>query len=116
MQFLIKWWMQQLPMSQKVQKTVEAPRMWYMNTIVDMLQMEAHQVPFPERVEGGERRSGCTNQDWCSRYVSKSVLRRSKVNEILATILHDSTVLETNVEESKAKIVSDTDQAVYALK
>ena len=29
-------------------------------------------------------------------------MRRSKVNEILATIRHDSTVLETNVEESKA--------------
>ena len=40
---------------------------------------------------------------------------RRKVNEILATIRHDSTVLETNVGESKAKIVSDTDQAVYAL-
>ena len=43
-------------------------------------------------------------------------VRRSKVNEILVTIRHDRTVLETNVEESKAKIVSDTDQAVYALK
>ena len=43
-------------------------------------------------------------------------MRRSKVNEILATIRHDSTVQETNVEESMAKIVSDTDQAVYALK
>ena len=42
--------------------------------------------------------------------------RHSKVNEILGTIRHDSTVLETNVEESKAKIVSDTDQAVFALK
>ena len=31
-------------MSQKVQKTVEAPRMWYMNTIVDMLEMK-RQVP-----------------------------------------------------------------------
>ena len=39
-QFLIKWWMQQVPISQKVQKTVEAPRMWYMNTIVDMLEMK----------------------------------------------------------------------------
>ena len=37
------------------------------------------------------------------------------MNEILATIRHDSAVLETNVEESKAKIVGDTDQAVYAL-
>ena len=79
MQFFIKWWMQQVPKSQKVQKTVEAPRMWYMNTIVDMLEMkrhvpttqtnrskktmEAHQVPFLERVEGGERRSGCNDQD-----------------------------------------------------
>ena len=44
MQFLIKWWMQQVPMSQKVQKTVQAPRMWHMNTIVDMLDMK-RQVP-----------------------------------------------------------------------
>ena len=42
MQFFIKWWMQQVPKSQKVQKTVEAPRMWYMNTIVDMLEMKRH--------------------------------------------------------------------------
>ena len=35
--------------------------------------------------------------------------------EILATTRHDNTVLETNVEEPKAKIVGDTDQAVYAL-
>ena len=58
----------------------EAPRMWYMNTIVDMLMemqhqvrhhtdkqtqktLEAHHVPFPGRVEGGERRFGCTDQD-----------------------------------------------------
>ena len=27
-------------MSQKVQKTVKAPRKWYMNTIVDMLEMK----------------------------------------------------------------------------
>ena len=38
---------------------------------------------------------------------------RSKVNEIEATIGHDSTVLEMSLEESK---VSDTDQSVYALK
>ena len=31
-------------MSHKVQKTVEAPRMWHMNTIVDMLEMQ-RQVP-----------------------------------------------------------------------
>ena len=62
-QFLIKW-MQQVPMSQRLQKTVEATRMWYMNTIVDMLEMQ-RQVP--ERVEGGERRSGCTDQD-CLRF------------------------------------------------
>ena len=37
-------------------------------------------------------------------------VRRGKVNEILATIRHDSTVLGLNVEESKAKIVGDTDQ------
>ena len=33
--------------------------------------------------------------------------RRIKENQILATIQRDSTVLETNVEESMAKIVSD---------
>ena len=41
--------------------------------------------------------------------------RRRKVDEILAKIRHDSTLLETNVEESNAKIVSDIDQAVCAL-
>merc|ERR1712118_610932 len=41
--------------------------------------------------------------------------RRRKVDEILATIRHDITAVETNLEESKAKIVSDTDQAVNAL-
>jgi len=41
--------------------------------------------------------------------------RRRKVDEILATILHDITAVETNLEESKAKITSDTDQAVNAL-
>ena len=66
-------------MTRMVQQTVEAPRMWYMNTIVDMLEMktpgshhtdkqtqktvEVHQVPFPERVEGGEQRCGCPDQD-----------------------------------------------------
>merc|ERR1712014_238398 len=37
------------------------------------------------------------------------------VDEILATIRHDITAVETNLEESKAKITSDTDQAVNAL-
>ena len=37
------------------------------------------------------------------------------MNEILATIRHDSTVLETNFKGSKAKVASDTDQAVCAL-
>merc|ERR1711977_542191 len=37
------------------------------------------------------------------------------VDEILATIRHDITAVETNLEESKAKIVSDTDQGVNAL-
>merc|ERR1719160_1535193 len=41
--------------------------------------------------------------------------RRRKVDEILATIRHDITAVEANLEESKAKIVSDTDQAVNAL-
>ena len=35
-------------------------------------------------------------------------------DEVLTTIRHDSTVLETNLEESNAKIASDTDQAAYA--
>ena len=37
-----------------------------------------------------------------------------KFAEVLTTIRHDITVLETNLEESKAKIKSDTDQAVHA--
>ena len=76
-QFLIKWWMQQAPMSQKVHKTVEAPRMWYMNTIVDMLEMK-REVPTTQTnrrrtrwkrtvFHSGERRSGCTDQD-CLRH------------------------------------------------
>ena len=40
--------------------------------------------------------------------------RQRKVDEVLATIRHDITVLETNLEESKAKITSDTDPAVHA--
>ena len=40
-QFLIKWWMQQVPNEvRRCNKTIEAPRMWYMNTIVDMLEMK----------------------------------------------------------------------------
>ena len=41
--------------------------------------------------------------------------RRRKVDDILATIRHESTALETNLEESKVKIVSDTDQVVNSL-
>ncbi|CAK9019453.1 Pyrimidine-specific ribonucleoside hydrolase RihB [Durusdinium trenchii] len=41
--------------------------------------------------------------------------RRRKVDEILATVRHDITAVETNLEKSKAKITSDTDQAVNAL-
>ena len=41
--------------------------------------------------------------------------RRRKVDEILATIRQNITAVETNLEESKAKIVSYTDQAVNAL-
>merc|ERR1740129_2383029 len=41
--------------------------------------------------------------------------RRRKVDEILTTIRLDITAVETNLEESKAKITSDTDQAVNAL-
>merc|ERR1712025_841224 len=37
-------------------------------------------------------------------------VRRRKVDEILATIRHDITAVETNLEESKAKITCDTDQ------
>ena len=32
-------------MSQKVQKTVEAPRMMFMNTIVDMLETKRTSIP-----------------------------------------------------------------------
>ena len=45
MPFLIQWWMQQVPVSQKVHKTVEAPQMQYMSTIVDMLVEMQRQVP-----------------------------------------------------------------------
>jgi chromosome segregation ATPase len=41
--------------------------------------------------------------------------RRRKVDEIMATIRHDISAVETNLEDSKAKIVTDTDQAVNAL-
>ncbi|CAJ1409346.1 unnamed protein product [Effrenium voratum] len=41
--------------------------------------------------------------------------RRRKVDEILATIRHDITSVETNLEESKAKLASDTDHAINAL-
>ena len=40
--------------------------------------------------------------------------RRRKVYEILATIRHDIVAVETDPEESKAKIVSDADQAANA--
>ena len=135
MQSLIKWWMQQVPMSQKAQKTAEAPRMWYMNTIVDMLVVMQRQVPTTQtnrRRKGWKRTRFHSLNEWkeatddldapirtvCDMVSSLCLevdVRRSKVDEILATIRRDSTVLETNVEESKAKTVSDTDQAVYAL-
>ena len=54
--------------------------------------------------------------DKMSSLCLKVDVRRSRVNEILTTIRHDSTILETNVEESKAKMVSVPDQTVYALK
>ena len=37
--------------------------------------------------------------------------RRRKVDEILSTMRHDMTALETNLEESKAKLALDTDHA-----
>ena len=40
--------------------------------------------------------------------------RRNKLDEILATVRHEITVSETNVKESKAKIVIDTDHTVNA--
>ena len=40
--------------------------------------------------------------------------RQLEVDEVLTAIRHDITVLETNLEESNAKIASDTDQTVYA--
>ena len=42
--------------------------------------------------------------------------RRRKVDESLATVRHNITAVETNLEKSKAKITSDADQAVNALK
>jgi hypothetical protein len=41
--------------------------------------------------------------------------RRRKVDEILVTIRHDITAVEMNLEDYKAKVTSDTDQAVNAL-
>eukprot|EP00931_Biecheleriopsis_adriatica_P040455 TRINITY_DN2318_c0_g2_i1.p1 TRINITY_DN2318_c0_g2~~TRINITY_DN2318_c0_g2_i1.p1 ORF type:complete len:669 (-),score=189.78 TRINITY_DN2318_c0_g2_i1:39-2045(-) len=41
--------------------------------------------------------------------------RRRKVDEVLMTIRHDITAVETNLEESKAKMMNDTDLAVNAL-
>ena len=38
-----------------------------------------------------------------------------RVSEIVETIQHDIRTLETNDEESNAKIVSDTDQVVSGL-
>ena len=40
---------------------------------------------------------------------------RRKVSEIVETIQHDRRALETNVGESNAKVVSDTDQVVSGL-
>ena len=40
---------------------------------------------------------------------------RRKVSEIVETIQHDRRALETNDEESNAKIVRDTDQVVSGL-
>ena len=92
--------------------------MWYVNTIVDMLEMKPH--PTTQTNRGRKRwkrtrfhslnewKEANDDLDAPIRMMSRSDARRSKVNEILATIRHDSTVLETNVEESKAKIVSCT--------
>jgi len=41
--------------------------------------------------------------------------RRRKVDEVLMTIRHDLTAIETNLEESKAKLTSDVDQVVNSL-
>lgn len=41
--------------------------------------------------------------------------RRRKVDEILATVRHDITAVETNLEESKSKLAMDTDHAINAL-
>lgn len=41
--------------------------------------------------------------------------RRRKVDEILSTMRHDITSVETNLEESKAKLAMDTDHAINAL-
>ena len=123
-------------MSQKMQMTVDAPRMWYINTIVDMLVEMKRLVLTTEtnrRRKWWKRTRFHSLNDWKEanddldapiRTVCDMVwplclgvvARRSKVNEILATIRHDSTFLETYVEEFKAEIVSDIDQAVYALK
>ena len=109
--------------------------MWCTNTIVDMLEMkrQVRTTHTNRRRKRWKRTRFHSPNEWkeanddldapirtvCDMVSSLRLevdVRRSKVNEILAMIRHDSTVLETNVEESKAKIVSDTDQAVFALK
>ena len=103
-----------------------------MDTIVDMLVEMQRQVPTTKTNRRRNRTGFHSLNEWkeanddldapirtvCDMVSSLCLevdVRRSKVDEILATIRRESTVLETNVEESKAKIVSDTDQAVYAL-
>ena len=84
-------------MSQKVQKTVEAPRMWYMNAIVDMLEMQrqVHTTQTSRRRKRWQRTGfHSLNIRTVCGMVQSSCLevdaRRCKVNEILATIRQES--------------------------
>ena len=90
-------------MSQKVQKTVDAPRMWHMNTIVDMLVEMQRQVPTTQTNRSRKRwkRTGFhARNEWkeanddldapisavCDMVTSLCLevdAHRSKVNEIL---------------------------------
>ena len=92
--------------------------MWYMNTIVDMLEMK-HQIPTTQanrRRKRWKRTKFHSLNEWKEANDDLDAPIRTVCDTVQSLCLrHDSTVLETNVEEFKAKIVSDIDQAVYAL-
>ena len=91
-----------------------------MYTIVHMLEKKRTRFHSLNEWKEANDGLGCTDHE-CLRHcvvvVSKSMCVGSKVNEILATIRHDSTVLETTVETIQSKTCQWTPiRAVYALK